>query len=413
MGTLYLCGAGNPEGVRLAQRINERQQRWERLVILDDDPSKHGRSVLGVEIAGPFVSLAEADPDTAEVVNLVARTTERRAAANAAIASFGVPFATLIHPSVDTLGAETGSGVLVYNNAILSPGSVVGDHSVVFAGALIGHGATVSSLCVVAAGAVLNARVRLDTKVYFGTNASVLPELTIGAGATIGSNSSVIEDVPAGATAIGVPAQVLAVGGGDRPETARREPMDQAKLEDTIRTIWADVLGLEDFDLESNFFDLGGTSQQALVVRERLREASALDIAVTDMYRFPTVVDLAARLSEQHGADASAGTHRRAARPETHRDAPAAPHEQPKTEVDTEAAICQVWRQLLGVAAVGPEDNFFELGGTSQLALVAREQIRGATGCQVSPTDVFKFPTAHALSERIRQRASLPSATTP
>ena len=50
MTTLYLCGAGNPEGVRLALNINKAQNRWDQIVILDDDHSKHGQSIVGVGI---------------------------------------------------------------------------------------------------------------------------------------------------------------------------------------------------------------------------------------------------------------------------------------------------------------------------------------------------------------------------
>ena len=50
MKELFLCGAGNPEGVRLAIRINERERRWSRIVLLDDDRGKQGR-VLGIDRA--------------------------------------------------------------------------------------------------------------------------------------------------------------------------------------------------------------------------------------------------------------------------------------------------------------------------------------------------------------------------
>ena len=63
--TLYLCGAGNPEGVRLALRINEKDSRWEKILVLDDDSSKHGKSILGVEIAGPFEMLEQRSIDQA------------------------------------------------------------------------------------------------------------------------------------------------------------------------------------------------------------------------------------------------------------------------------------------------------------------------------------------------------------
>ena len=70
MRTLYLCGAGNSEGVRLAQSINETEERWDRLVLLDDDSSKHGLSMLGVEVTGPISTLDSASPGDSEVAHL-------------------------------------------------------------------------------------------------------------------------------------------------------------------------------------------------------------------------------------------------------------------------------------------------------------------------------------------------------
>ena len=160
--TLYLCGAGNPEGVRLALRIQREERRWERVLILDDDEAKHGTSILDVPIAGPFARLAQAHPGSDEVANLVARTTARRRRAGSKIGSFGIPAATLVDASVDRLGVELGVGVTVYPGAVLCANSSVGDHSVIFACAVVGHGSRVGHGCVVAPGAVLNARVRLE-----------------------------------------------------------------------------------------------------------------------------------------------------------------------------------------------------------------------------------------------------------
>jgi len=52
MRKLYLCGAGNSEGVRLAQQINARHPRWDHIVLLDDDPAKLGSERLGVPVVG-------------------------------------------------------------------------------------------------------------------------------------------------------------------------------------------------------------------------------------------------------------------------------------------------------------------------------------------------------------------------
>lgn len=236
MRTLYLCGAGNPEGVRLALNINRTQKRWQQIIILDDDQGKHGQSILGVKIRGPFDFLEAGDPDSDEVINLVARTTRGRQAAMKKIESFGLPFTSLIDPSVDLLGVDVKRNTTVYQNAILCANASLGRGSVVFMRGLVGHGACVGQNCVVAPGAVINARVKIDEGVYIGSNASILPDLKIGAWATIGANSSVIEDVPAETTVIGIPAQIIMPQAGKqkgntcKPAISGQSAVDESKV---------------------------------------------------------------------------------------------------------------------------------------------------------------------------------------
>jgi sugar O-acyltransferase (sialic acid O-acetyltransferase NeuD family) len=214
MSTLYLCGAGNPEGVRLAIVVNRVQRRWDRIILLDDDPSKHGQSVLGVQIVGPFEMLQNAHPDSDEVVNMIARTTVRRQAAWRKIAAYPLRFATLVDPNVDVSEVELGKAVTIYQNTTFCATAYVDEASVILTGAVVGHGCSIGRCCVIAPGAVINARVQLGEGVYVGTNASILPDLKVGPWATIGANSAVVQNVPDGATVMGVPAQVLGVLGG-------------------------------------------------------------------------------------------------------------------------------------------------------------------------------------------------------
>ena len=208
MPALYLCGAGNPEGVRLAITVNRAQCRWDRIILLDDDPAKQGYAVLGVEVAGPIAMLEDAQQGD-EVVNLIARSTEGRAAGRRKIAVFGVPFATLIHPSVETAGVTLAAEITVYQNATLGTHAEVGESTVVFMGAIVGHGSRVGRGCIVAPNAVINARAELGDGVYVGTNSSILPEVRVGSWSTIAAGSAVMNAVPDGATAVGVPAKVL------------------------------------------------------------------------------------------------------------------------------------------------------------------------------------------------------------
>lgn len=303
MATLYLCGAGNSEGVRLAETIDAAQPRWDRIVVLDDDASKHGRQLLDLAIAGPFAMLAVAEPGSA-AVNLIARTTGRRAAAQARIAAYGVPFATLVHPDVDTAWSKIGDGVLVYEQAVISPETSIGDGSVIFMRAVIGHESQVGRGCVVAAGAVLNARVVLGDRVYVGSNASILPEVVVGEGATIGANSLVIADVPPGATVVGVPGQVVAAAMDAAPaaDVAVGPMAIDSELEAKVAEVWAAVLGCPVPTPTVNFCHLGGSSLQALRVLEQLRLLYGIDVPVTAFFRYPTVRTFAA-----HVVDPDAG----------------------------------------------------------------------------------------------------------
>jgi carbonic anhydrase/acetyltransferase-like protein (isoleucine patch superfamily) len=296
MSTLYLCAAGNPEGVRLALAVNRAAERWDRVVLLDDDPAKLGRDILGVEVMGPFEQLREHRPGD-EAVNLVARSTQGRARAREKILSYGIPITSLVHPSVDTFGVTLGKEITIYPQCTLSALSSVGDQAVVFGQAVLGHGATLGAGAVLAPGAVVNARVRVGDRAYVGANASVLPDLEVAPDATVGACSAVVSDVPAGSTALGVPAETIP-GGGSTP-TPTTAPAPAAASVDgaaEVRRVFERVLQKPSLGLDDNFFDVGGTSRLALVLGRELARALGISVSPVDVFRFPTIRRLAAHL---------------------------------------------------------------------------------------------------------------------
>lgn len=404
MSTLHLCGAGNSEGVRLALRVNEARPRWDRIVLLDDDPAKWGRRLLGVEVTGPFGDLAGADPSADGVVNLVARTTEGRRRAGAAIEAHGVPWVGLVSPGVDTLGARLADDVLVYPGAIIGPESDVGPGSVVFMGAVVGHESRVGPACVIAANAVLNARVELGAGVYVGANATILPEVRVGAEATVGAGSAVVDSVDAGSTVMGVPARPLgggaAAGGGGR---ARPEP---GEVEAALVAAWADALDGPPPPLDAPVFDLGATSLAALRVAERVRRVTGLDLAVVDLFRFATIGELAAHLTG--GSAAPVRAPRRpapspaAARPAT---APAA-----GPVSDLVATVTGVFRDVLGEPALGPDSHFFDRGGDPDAAQHACRLLQQVTGEPLCFMQVARYPTPRELARHIEAAVGQPPA---
>ncbi|MGC4025587.1 MAG: LLM class flavin-dependent oxidoreductase [Mesorhizobium sp.] len=81
--------------------------------------------------------------------------------------------------------------------------------------------------------------------------------------------------------------------------TAERGEMVAAEsdVEAQVAAIWKQALGLEEISVTENFFDLGGHSLLVVQVQRRMKERFAREIAITDIFRFPTVRAIAAHLA--------------------------------------------------------------------------------------------------------------------
>lgn len=74
---------------------------------------------------------------------------------------------------------------------------------------------------------------------------------------------------------------------------------------------------------------------------------------------------------------------------------------------ETEAKLCRMWQEILGVETAGADDDFFRLGGDSILAAQFLKRLREETGCELSMVRFFEEPTVSAVARRL---AAEPSA---
>lgn len=103
-----------------------------------------------------------------------------------------------------------------------------------------------------------------------------------------------------------VPASVTVAGGPDAPASQRA-------LEATLAEIWSDLLERDCVDVGTNLFDLGAHSVLVVRALERIRQRTGLQLAVTDMFRFPSIRTLARHLGGQHEDHRIAASSMRAA----------------------------------------------------------------------------------------------------
>jgi acyl carrier protein len=81
-----------------------------------------------------------------------------------------------------------------------------------------------------------------------------------------------------------------------RPEGAGISPPRTA-TERTVAAIWRQVLNLERINVHDNFFDLGGHSLLMAEVQGLLSAELEREVAIVDLFRYPTIGDLARFLS--------------------------------------------------------------------------------------------------------------------
>ncbi|WP_419788897.1 amino acid adenylation domain-containing protein [Mucilaginibacter sp. E4BP6] len=70
-------------------------------------------------------------------------------------------------------------------------------------------------------------------------------------------------------------------------------------------------------------------------------------------------------------------------------------YEQPHNE--TEAVLCGIWQELLGLEKVGVNDNFFEIGGDSIVSIQVVSRARHL-GIYLQPRDIFRCQTIRLLT---------------
>ncbi|MEO1728439.1 MAG: phosphopantetheine-binding protein, partial [Bacteroidota bacterium] len=83
--------------------------------------------------------------------------------------------------------------------------------------------------------------------------------------------------------------------------------------------------------------------------------------------------------------------------------------EAPRSEL--ESVLCEAWKEVLGVSAVGIHDNFFDLGGHSLMAMKIASEVRRAHGTELPIALLFEAPTVAQLADQLHEMGQGTEAT--
>ncbi|MDT2194446.1 phosphopantetheine-binding protein [Paenibacillus larvae] len=86
-------------------------------------------------------------------------------------------------------------------------------------------------------------------------------------------------------------------------ETDRHMPAKTGEIQNTLISIWTDLLGDEEIGIHDNVFDLGANSLDMIQANSRLKAIMKQDIPIVTMYTYPTIHTLAEHLTRGEEAE--------------------------------------------------------------------------------------------------------------
>ena len=174
---------------------------------VDDDPTRHGKFVLGLPVFGPLADRGQVPHDAVIVAigdNYARRVVYER------LTREEVTIATAIHPSaVIASDATIGAGCMIVAGTVINTGCRIGRNVIVNTGATVDHHSQIGDHVHLAPGTHLGGEVTVGEGALVGIGAIVMPRRTVGAWATVGAGAVVHRDVDASMTVVGVPARPL------------------------------------------------------------------------------------------------------------------------------------------------------------------------------------------------------------
>ncbi len=205
--TLGIFGAGGlgREVNIIARKINNIDNRWEKIIYIDDDESI--TDVLGVPVY-MFNKSLQLFPNL-EVTIAIGEPSTREKVYNK-VKDAGIGLATLIHPGVYVdESTRIGEGTTICNGVNLTSCIEIGDNVYVQPHAIIGHDVRIGRHSVVGGETHTSGNVKIGERVFIGFLAGILQGLSVGDDAEISAGSIVFRDIEPGMIVMGNPARVI------------------------------------------------------------------------------------------------------------------------------------------------------------------------------------------------------------
>ncbi len=201
---VVLYGAGGHSKSVIS--VLERQNKWEVIGFLDDNPATD--SVLGYPVLGDRGHARSLLESGITRVHVSVGDNAARSRLAAEMVSLGFSLVSVVDPTVVRLPeTSVGRGALVHAYTVLGAACQLGELAIVNAHAAVGHDSVIGDGVQLAPFVCLAGNAKVGDRTLVGMGAMVLRGVTVGSDVVVGANSVVTRDVEDNAIVVGSPAR--------------------------------------------------------------------------------------------------------------------------------------------------------------------------------------------------------------
>lgn len=205
---IYGYGGHGLEVEELARVINLKENRWEKIIFVDDAKDKiDNEKIFSFEDI-----ISKYSPKDIEFMTGIGEPVIREKLYNK-VKEKDYSFAILVHPSASVAeSAVLEEGTMVAHNAFVSIKAHLFTNTLVQPMACVHHECSVGRNSVVSTSAVMGGNSSLGYNSFIGLGASVKQGISVGNGSVVGMGAIVIKNVSDRVMVVGNPARAIKMG---------------------------------------------------------------------------------------------------------------------------------------------------------------------------------------------------------